>query len=398
VALLAGPCAPAIVAALQDWTRCCEAAGGARGGRLPSDAAMRAGAGVLQALCEGAADVDEVSARVLKRLTTAGGGAELGRQLLAAARRFLPADNGVRRTIERAAAAPVAGALPVALVQPSDGRTGAMTPPTAPRQPASAAPPAGAVAGPEPGRDARDAASSAAPDGVPRNGEGPKTSHDAVAAPSSSTPRARRTDGEGPDAVAARSTEVAGTPLHAVEAPLASPAWAPDVVDGDVGALVDNAGLVLLWPFLPRFFAELGLVDGGVFVGERQRERAVQLLHRVATGDTDTPEHRLLLNKLLCGFVLEEPVAGSIVLSEGEAREIDELYDSVLHNWQAVGSTSAEGLRASFLQRDGVLSRQELGWNLKVARLAYDVLLDRLPWGIGLVMLPWMLEPLVVEW
>jgi hypothetical protein len=347
-------------------------------------------------LCEGVADVDEVSARVLQRLTTAGDAGELGGQLLAAARRFLPVDSAVRRTIERAAAAPVTGALPAALVQPSDGRApGAMMPPAASRQPAPAASPAGAVAGPEPGRDA---ANSAVPDGLPRDGEGPKTSHDAVAAPSSSTLRARRTDGEGPDAVAARSAEAAGPPLHVVEAPLASPAWAPEVVDGDVGALVDNAGLVLLWPFLPRFFAELGLVDGGVFVGERQRERAVQLLHRVATGDTDTPEHRLLLNKLLCGFVLEEPVAGSIVLNEGEAREIDELYDSVLHNWQAVGSTSAEGLRTSFLQRDGVLSRQELGWNLKVARLAYDVLLDRLPWGIGLVMLPWMQEPLMVEW
>ena len=57
-----------------------------------------------------------------------------------------------------------------------------------------------------------------------------------------------------------------------------------------------------------------------------------------------------------------------------------------------------DGLRSSFLEREGRLSEGEQGWQLQVQRVGFDVLLDQLPWGIGCVSLPWMNRPLFVEW
>ena len=110
------------------------------------------------------------------------------------------------------------------------------------------------------------------------------------------------------------------------------------------------------------------------------------------------PEHQLFLNKLLCGVPPFEPVANTLDLTEAERLESLELLTSVTTHWRALKNTSTEGLRTSFLQREGHVIEQFDGWRLKVARVGYDVLLDQLPWGLGLVCLPWMKFPLFVEW
>src|SRR5690606_18891920 len=47
---------------------------------------------------------------------------------------------------------------------------------------------------------------------------------------------------------------------------------------------VSNAGIVLIQPFLKKFFGKLGLVEGKDFQNEFCRERAVCLLHYLGTG------------------------------------------------------------------------------------------------------------------
>lgn len=164
------------------------------------------------------------------------------------------------------------------------------------------------------------------------------------------------------------------------------------------GVYLDNAGLVLLWPYLPRFFQAIDLADAKNFPGDEQRERAVLMLQYLVSGETQFPEYALLLNKLLCGWPLPEPVVGGIDIHERERREADELLDAVIKNWKTLKNTSRGGLREAFLQREGRLVRDDLGWQIKVNRTAVDVLLESLPWGIGLVRLPWMKAALRVEW
>jgi len=169
----------------------------------------------------------------------------------------------------------------------------------------------------------------------------------------------------------------------------------PDLAEG---LYVDNAGLVLLWPYLTRFFHGLNLTDAADFLSGTARERAVLLLEYLVLGETAYSEHRLLLNKLLCGWPLLEPVGITIDLSAGEAAEAEELLQSVIGHWQALGNSSIRGLRETFLLREGRLQRDDMGWLLTVNRTGFDVLLDRLPWAIGLVRLPWMADALRVEW
>ncbi|WP_373396428.1 contractile injection system tape measure protein [Algoriphagus halophilus] len=61
-------------------------------------------------------------------------------------------------------------------------------------------------------------------------------------------------------------------------------------------------------------------------------------------------------------------------------------------------NTSVDGLRETFLQRDGKISRVENGWKLKVERKTVDIQMNKLPWGIGMIKLPWMNEMMFVDW
>lgn len=161
---------------------------------------------------------------------------------------------------------------------------------------------------------------------------------------------------------------------------------------------ITNAGLVIVWPFLSNYLATVGLIDKNRFLSDLAKERAVLLLQHLVTGETQWPEYDLLLNKLLCGWELEEPVDRSVQLTESELQESLNLLGAVIGHWEVIKNTSISGFRQSFLQREGRLKEQEHGWHLMIPRTGYDVLLDQLPWGMGFVRLPWMRTALTVEW
>ncbi len=218
---------------------------------------------------------------------------------------------------------------------------------------------------------------SARPDATSRVERRP--SGDAAAQPIDRTARSEDRDGE-------------------VDAPRVDrPRLRSEVVGSD-GVYVANAGLVLCWPFLPAFFERLGLASDRQFRDEAAHERAVQILHHVATGSSEGHEHEMVLNKLLCGWPIEQPIAPLRSVTPQESDEAADLLRSLITQWGALGSTSIDGLRSTFLMREGRLAEQDVGWTLLVPRIGADVLIDRLPWGIGVVMLAWMDQPVVVEW
>ncbi|MBV8615872.1 MAG: hypothetical protein JOY66_19170, partial [Acetobacteraceae bacterium] len=60
-----------------------------------------------------------------------------------------------------------------------------------------------------------------------------------------------------------------------------------EATEDEAARYVENAGLCLLWPFLVRFFARLGLLtaERTGFLSDAARCRAVGLLHHLATGE-----------------------------------------------------------------------------------------------------------------
>lgn len=153
---------------------------------------------------------------------------------------------------------------------------------------------------------------------------------------------------------------------------------------------INNAGLILLHPYLSFFFDALELRKGKQFKDEASQHRAVQLLGYLAHGKEDIPEYDLVLPKLLCGIQPATPVRRFIPLTDVEKTEANELLTSVIAHWNALGNTSPDGLRGNFLQREGKLEWKEEEWQLYVTQQAYDMLLNRLPWGFSVVGLSWM--------
>ena len=169
----------------------------------------------------------------------------------------------------------------------------------------------------------------------------------------------------------------------------------PGHPDKTTGLYIDHAGLVLLHPFLPQLFRGVGIADGEELL---MPNRALCLLHFLATGEWNAPEYELPLMKVLCGLPLEFVAEPEEPWRPEEDEEVTALLSAVIRHWEALKNTSPEGLREAFLKRSGKLSFSGGEWWLQVESKSYDILLDRLPWGISMIQLPWMPEMLRVEW
>ncbi|MTI19551.1 hypothetical protein E1176_00810 [Fulvivirga sp. RKSG066] len=163
---------------------------------------------------------------------------------------------------------------------------------------------------------------------------------------------------------------------------------------------INNAGLVVLYPFLSRFFKMLDLLseDKKSFVDETAAHRAVHLLHYLVYGKEDGKEFQMTINKIICGMPFGVPLKKEIKLTDKEIETCDSLLNGVIQNWKILGKSSIENLRGSFLIRDGRLEMSEKAWFLKVEQRGYDMLIDKIPWSFQMIKLPWMKKPIHVEW
>lgn len=169
------------------------------------------------------------------------------------------------------------------------------------------------------------------------------------------------------------------------------------------GILIQNAGLVIIWPFLTRYFKQLGLMERGKWLDEASQIRAVFLLQylvefREWTEDEEAPEHLLLLNKILCGLPVETAIGLPSPITELEKEHSKMVLTATMQNWKAMAKTSIQGFQNSFLFREGFLSRRGEHWNLKVARRGYDQILTQLDWGLGVIKLPYNDYFIYTEW
>jgi hypothetical protein len=158
---------------------------------------------------------------------------------------------------------------------------------------------------------------------------------------------------------------------------------------------INNAGLVILAPFLPAFFNKLKLADEDMVL---EKESAVNLVTYLATGTEYAAEFELVFAKILCGIDPSVPISTMIAFTDEQKKEAQELLLSAIEYWDALKDTSPQGLRESFLQREGKLSFKDEEWVLQVEQKPYDMLLQNLPWNISMIKLPWMTSILKTEW
>lgn len=197
-----------------------------------------------------------------------------------------------------------------------------------------------------------------------------------------------------PDNVSSNDTNATtDTPSDKINKPSA-----PDLGIGE-HLLISDAGLVLLHPFLVHLFKHFEwLEDNDTRLNPLYVHRAVHLLAFIVSGEEQMPEYNLVFPKLLCGLPLDTPLEKDLPLTVEEKQQAQELLEVVIKYWDALGSTSADGLRSTFLQREGKLIFEEDQWMLIVTAKTVDILLNRLPWGFGFVKLPWMEQLLKVQW
>ena len=161
---------------------------------------------------------------------------------------------------------------------------------------------------------------------------------------------------------------------------------------------IQNAGLIIFWPFLQQFFENLGLMEDKTFSDQTARDKAICALQYLC-GEEDTAlfEAAFPLNKILCGASLED-VVPLIFLSAEEKKIAEDLLQAVIARGPHWTNLSIEGFRASYVRRPGSLRTRDGHWLLQVQKETYDITLEKLPWSINTVKLPWMNEILIVAW
>ena len=164
---------------------------------------------------------------------------------------------------------------------------------------------------------------------------------------------------------------------------------------------ISNAGLVILFPFLPMLFMRLNMLsqDRRDFNSNESKVRAIFILqHLMASEDREYDEKDLFLNRLLINYPFNEPLPKRMELNQDELNTIDSLLETAKTNWSKMRNTSIRALQESFLNRAGFIEKTEWECTLTVEERAYDILLDSIPWSYKLVRFPWMESILKVNW
>lgn len=165
---------------------------------------------------------------------------------------------------------------------------------------------------------------------------------------------------------------------------------------------IENAGLVLLAPFLPRLFDMAGLLtaDRRDFGDERARITAIGLMEALLYDDhhLKSTGEGLQLKMLLTGWpqgktlpAIDEPTAQ-------HKEQVQSLLKDVMNYWDKMKNTSTQAFREAFLTRPGTLEEKDGHYLLTIEVRAFDILLDSLPWNFRNIRLPWMEKHIEVKW
>ncbi|KRB56439.1 contractile injection system tape measure protein [Flavobacterium sp. Root186] len=171
-----------------------------------------------------------------------------------------------------------------------------------------------------------------------------------------------------------------------------------EILGTDISELyLDNAGLVLIHPFLKSLFDNCKLLNKDNTINNP--EVATHLLHYIATGKEQDYENAMAFEKFLCNIPIAQPIERNIVLSEEMKKEGAAMLQAVLSNWDIMKTSSAELLQNEFLQRPGKLSiNGDETPTIIIEKKTQDILLDKLSWNLSIIKLAWKKRIIYVNW
>lgn len=165
----------------------------------------------------------------------------------------------------------------------------------------------------------------------------------------------------------------------------------------DAEIFIDNAGLIILHPFIKTLFKKLGLIDNENWINRNKQHKAVLLTQYLVNGQETFFENELILNKILCGMPVEEVINTKIKLTKKDKEKCNSLLQAVTEHWKPMNKSTVRALQETFLQRSGKLDITA-NYELWVEEKGYDILLEQLPWGINMIKTSWMEEYLICNW
>lgn len=170
------------------------------------------------------------------------------------------------------------------------------------------------------------------------------------------------------------------------------------ILDATVSDLyVNNAGLILVHPFLKSLFENCRLLNKDNTINNP--EVAAHLLHYIATGREQDYENEMTFEKFLCNIPIAKPIERNIVLPEEMKKEGAEMLQAVLSNWDIMKTSSTALLQNEFLQRPGKLSiNGDESPIIIIERKTQDILLDKLSWNLSIIKLAWKKRIIYVNW
>jgi hypothetical protein len=166
----------------------------------------------------------------------------------------------------------------------------------------------------------------------------------------------------------------------------------------DEPLFIKNAGIVILSPYIVRYFDILKLVENKAFISIEAQYKAAHLLQYLVNKQIETPENDLILNKILCGLPVTAPVPLTADISEPELKFSESLLQGAINNWARLKTMSPDALRTTFLIRTGKIVEESDRWKLTVDKGSFDMLLRTLTWGFTFIKYPWMDKAIFVEW
>lgn len=169
-------------------------------------------------------------------------------------------------------------------------------------------------------------------------------------------------------------------------------------LDSEESVYINNAGLIIVWPFLATLFSKLGFVEGREFKDDYSQQKAILLLQYIVFGDVHADETNLVLNKIMCGAAPDFFVDTTIELNDMDKNIGDSMLTAVTKNWEQLNSSNIQTLREYFLKRDGALKKLNENYQLNVEGNTFDVLLKSIPWNILMLQTAYMDNRLIVEW
>ncbi|WP_109851198.1 contractile injection system tape measure protein [Aquimarina sp. AU58] len=169
-----------------------------------------------------------------------------------------------------------------------------------------------------------------------------------------------------------------------------------DIPEDFEDVYVNHAGLVLVHPFLNQLFKNCGVInEQNEFL---DKEKAVHILHYLATGKEQQLENNMVFEKFLCNLPSKYPINRFVPLENKVKNHADQMLTALIEHWEVIKNSSNDLLRNEFLQRSGKLMHTESRPRIILERKTQDILLDKIPWNISMIKLPWKNKIIFVDW